>query len=87
MLVLSVLQQRLLQTLQPPKLHTAVLFTPAGQLISAATDTSRPKDDIFLIVSTGVEAWQESKDQDHAMIEIEVQNGCLLIDLLYPTIS
>jgi hypothetical protein len=72
MLVLSALHKLLSQILSLPELHTAVLLTPEGQLISAASDPSRPKDDIRVVVGLCGEVWQETQEQGHGMIDSEV---------------
>jgi hypothetical protein len=73
MLVLSALHKLLSQILSLPDLHTAVLLTPEGQLISAAYDPSRPKDDIRVIVGLCGEIWQETQEQGYGMIDSEVK--------------
>ncbi|KAJ6520250.1 hypothetical protein C8R45DRAFT_54217 [Mycena sanguinolenta] len=71
MLVLSRLQASLAQILAPPALHTAVLLTPAGQLVSFASrfsafaspdgvDAGRTKDEIRVIAGLSGEVWQET---------------------------
>jgi hypothetical protein len=72
MLVLSTLHSLLSQVLDLPHLHTAVLLTPAGQLVSAASDPQRPKDEIRIIVGLAGEVWQETKGQGFGMIDSEV---------------
>ena len=72
MLVLSTLHNLLSQVLSLPCLHTAVLLTPTGQLVSVASDPQRPKDDIRIVVGLAMEVWQETKEQDFGMIESEV---------------
>ncbi|KAJ7269303.1 hypothetical protein B0H12DRAFT_1009438 [Mycena haematopus] len=60
MLVLSRLQASLAQILSPPGLHTAVLLTPAGQLVSYASRAGRTKDEIRVIAGLSGEVWQET---------------------------
>jgi len=72
MLVLSSLHNLLLQVLSLPTLHTAVLFTPEGQLVSYASDPSRPKDEIRVVVGISGEIWQETKQQGIGMVESEL---------------
>lgn len=72
MLVLSTLHNLLSQVLCLPHLHTAVLFTPAGQLVSVATDAARPKDEIRVIVGLAGEVWQETRQQGFGMVDSEV---------------
>ena len=63
MLVLSALQNLLAQVLDPPSLHSAVLFTTAGQLISYAADSLRPKDEIRVVVGIAGEVWLETQGE------------------------
>lgn len=72
MLVLSALHNLLSQVLDLPHLHTAVLLTPSGQLVSAASDPQRPKDEIRIVVGLAGEVWQETKDQGFGMVDSEV---------------
>lgn len=72
MLVLSSLHSLLSQVLFLPHLHTAVLLTPAGQLVSVASDPRRPKDEVRVIVGLAMEVWQETKDQGFGMVDSEV---------------
>jgi hypothetical protein len=72
MLVLSTLHNLLSQVLFLPHLHTAVLLTPAGQLVSVATDPARPKDEIRIIVGLAGEVWQETREQGFGMVDSEV---------------
>jgi len=72
MLVLSTLHNLLSQVLALPSLHTAVLLTPAGQLVSVASDRQRPKDEIRVIVGIAAEVWQETKDQGFGMVDSEL---------------
>ncbi|KAA1471416.1 hypothetical protein DENSPDRAFT_837406 [Dentipellis sp. KUC8613] len=72
MLVLSTLHKLLSKVLSPPQLHTAVLFTPSGQLVSSASSPTRSKDDIRVIVGVGSEVWQEIDAQGMGMAESEL---------------
>ena len=72
MLVLSTLHKLLSQVLVLPDLHTAVLLTPSGHLISVASDPYRPKDDLRVVVGLAGEVWQETKDQGLGMVDSEV---------------
>ncbi|KAF8079047.1 isoprenoid synthase domain-containing protein [Lyophyllum atratum] len=72
MLVLSTLHNLLSQVLSLPQLHTAVLLTPTGQLVSVAADPQRPKDEIRVIVGLAMEIWQETKEQDFSMVDSEL---------------
>ncbi|KAG7099829.1 hypothetical protein E1B28_001637 [Marasmius oreades] len=61
MLVLSTLHTLLSQVITPSTgLHTAILSTPAGQLVCYASDAGRPKDEIRVIVGLSGEVWQET---------------------------
>jgi len=75
MLVLSMLHSILSQVLSPPYLHTAILFTPAGELVSFASEPVRPKDEIRIIVGLCGEVWQETKEQGYGMVDSEVRVG------------
>ena len=72
MLLLSSLHNLLQQVLSLPELHTAVLFTPEGQLVSYASDSSKPKDEIRVLVGVGGEVWQETKQHGIGMVDSEV---------------
>lgn len=72
MLLLSSLHNLLQQVLSLPELHTAVLFTPEGQLVSYASDSSIPKDEIRVLVGVGGEVWQETKQHGIGMVDSEV---------------
>jgi hypothetical protein len=71
MLVLSSLHNLLSQVILLPSLHTAVLFTPEGQLVSYAS--ARPKDEIRVVVGVSGEIWQETKQQGIGMVDSEVR--------------
>lgn len=79
-LVLSTLHNLLAQLLSLPELHTAVLLTPGGQLISAAADPSRPKDEARIVAGVSAEVWQETREQGHGMVDSEV-SVCVLSPL------
>lgn len=75
MIVLPSLRKLLKQSLSPPSVHTAALFTPPGSLISYATQApasparpSRPfgKDDVRLLVGLATEVWAEARAQPPA---------------------
>ena len=72
MLLLSSLHNLLQQVLSLPELHTAVLFTPEGQLVSYASDSSKPKDEIRVFVGVSGEIWQETKQHGIGMVDSEV---------------
>jgi len=72
MLVLPALHNLLSQIVSPDKLHTTVLLTPTGELVSAASKPQRPKDEIRVIVGLSGEVWRETKDQGIGMVDSEV---------------
>ncbi|KAJ7103125.1 hypothetical protein B0H15DRAFT_874520 [Mycena belliarum] len=72
MLVLSRLQDSLSQILEPPELHTVVLLTPSGQLVSFASYPSRSKDEIRVIAGLAGEVWQETLEQGFGIVDSEV---------------
>lgn len=82
MLVLSTLHNLLSQVLCLPYLHTAVLLTPTGQLVSVASDPRRPKDEIRVVVGLAMEVWQETREQDFGMVDSEV-TGALSLHYFY----
>jgi hypothetical protein len=54
-------------------LHTAILMTKNGHLISyASTPVSCPKDKIYLVIGLGIEVWQEEKARGLGVIDSEV---------------
>lgn len=73
MLMLSILHSLLSQVLAPPYLHTAVLFTTSGELVSATSEPLRPKDEIRIVVGLSGEVWQETKEQGYGMVDSEVR--------------
>lgn len=72
MLNLSNLRSLLSQVLSLPALHTVVLFTPEGQLVSFAADVYRSKDNVRVVVGLSSEVWQETKEQGMGMVDSEV---------------
>lgn len=72
MLVLSALHSLLSQVLHAPDLHTAILFSPAGHLVSVATDQYRSRDDIHIVVGLSGEVWQETREQGYGMVDSEL---------------
>ena len=72
--MLSILHSLLSQVLAPPHLHTAVLFTTSGELVSATSEPLRPKDEIRVIVGLSGEVWQETKEQGYGMVDSEVRS-------------
>ena len=74
MLMLSILHSLLSQVLSPPHLHTAILFTTSGELVSATSEPLRPKDEIRIVVGLSGEVWQETKEQGYGMVDSEVRS-------------
>lgn len=72
MLNLSNLRKLLLQVLALPGLHTAVLFTPSGQLVSYVSEPSKPKDHVRVVVGLSTEIWKETKELDMGRVDCEV---------------
>lgn len=72
MLNLPNLRSLLLQVLSLPTLHTAVLFTPEGHLVSYASDPSRSKDEVRVVIGLSGEIWQETREQGIGMVDCEV---------------
>ncbi|KAF9486363.1 hypothetical protein BDN70DRAFT_869872 [Pholiota conissans] len=72
MLMLSMLHNLLSQVLSPPNLHTAVLLTTTGDLVSYASQPSRPKDQVRIIVGLCTEVWQETKEYGCGMVDSEL---------------
>ncbi|KAG6851351.1 hypothetical protein H0H93_005749 [Arthromyces matolae] len=55
------------------QLHTAILLTTTGQLVSFATESGRrPKDEIRMVVGLAMEIWQETQEQEFSMVESEL---------------
>ncbi|EMD42328.1 hypothetical protein CERSUDRAFT_110846 [Gelatoporia subvermispora B] len=72
MLNLPNLRNLLLQVLDLPALHTAVLFTPEGHLVTYASDPTKQKDGVRVIVGLSGEVWQETKEQGIGMVDSEL---------------
>ncbi|KAF5374968.1 hypothetical protein D9758_000504 [Tetrapyrgos nigripes] len=72
MLALSTLHTLLSQVLSLPDLHTAILHTPGGHLVSYASDPSRSKDDIHLVVGVSWRIWQDTQGQGYLTNEGEL---------------
>ncbi|KIM47603.1 hypothetical protein M413DRAFT_439272 [Hebeloma cylindrosporum] len=60
------------KVLSPPHLHTAVLLTTAGELVSFASDPVRPKDEIRIIVGFCGEVWQETREEGYGLVDSEL---------------
>lgn len=75
--MLSALHDVLAQILSFPSLHTAILLTREGQLVSTAHDPSRSKDEIRVVVGLCSDVWKQAGEKDGiAMLDSEV---CALI--------
>ena len=78
MLNLAIFRKLLTQVLSGPEIHTAVLSTLSGSLISYASlnDISSTKKEIRLIVGLSGEIWGETREDpsadDVGMAECEV---------------
>jgi hypothetical protein len=66
------LQSLLTHVLEPPHLHTAILFTPAGELVAFAVGPGRSKDEIRILVGITGEVWRETREQGCGMVESDV---------------
>lgn len=76
MLVLSSLNKLLGQVLSPPGIHTAVLFTTNGELVSfASSNPDYSKDDVLVLVGLGTEIWNETREDGEGMVDIEEVRG------------
>lgn len=82
MLALSTLHTLLAQVLVPPALHSAVLVTQSGALVSFATHHPKLKDHVRVIAGLSSEVWQETRDKDHGMVDSEVTLICIYFMLL-----
>jgi hypothetical protein len=78
MLVLSTLHKVLAQVLSLPDLHTVMLLTTEGQLVSFASDPSRCRDDVLVAVGLSGEVWHETREQRYGMVDSEVSVGRFL---------
>lgn len=82
MLILPGLHNLLSDILSPPTLHTAVLSTPAGQLIAyASADEKRRKEDVRVIIGLGGEGWTELYEEGNGMIECDVSSLSTMVYL------
>ncbi|TBU50022.1 isoprenoid synthase domain-containing protein [Dichomitus squalens] len=77
MLNLPNLRTLLSRVLDLPKLHTVVLFTPEGELVSYVSIPDRPKDRVRVIVGLSTEIWQETREQ--GVGRVDSQLGHLLV--------
>ncbi|TDL26434.1 hypothetical protein BD410DRAFT_783500 [Rickenella mellea] len=72
MLVLASLNKLLSQILSPPDIHSVVLLTPAGSLVSFVTSHARSKDDIRMLAGLSGEIWAETRGEGVGMVESEL---------------
>ena len=72
MLNLANLRTLLSRVLDLPTLHTVVLFTPEGELVSYASGPTMTKDRIRVLVGLSTEIWQETREQNIGMVDSEV---------------
>ncbi|KAF8510424.1 hypothetical protein BU17DRAFT_98142 [Hysterangium stoloniferum] len=79
MLSLPTLRNVLASVTSPPRLHTAILFTPSGNIIAQATNNS--KDNIRILVGVASEIWLEVGSQGIGMVEGEL--GKIIVLPLY----
>ncbi|KAF8578943.1 hypothetical protein K439DRAFT_1638433 [Ramaria rubella] len=83
MLNLTALRKVLTAVLSPPRVHTAILFTPSGDLVAHATNPSaRSKDQLRVLVGLASEVWLEVGDEGIGMAESEL--GKVLVLPLHP---
>ncbi|KAH6916617.1 isoprenoid synthase domain-containing protein [Coprinopsis sp. MPI-PUGE-AT-0042] len=72
MLALSKLNAIVSRVLSNPEVHTAVLLTVSGELVSYAAEPGRSKDEIRVITGLASEVWQETKEQGYGMVDSEM---------------
>lgn len=72
MLNLTNLRTLISRVLAPPNLHTVALFTPEGELVCYASDPSKTKDHVRVIVGLSTETWQETREQHVGRVDSEV---------------
>ncbi|KAH9858287.1 hypothetical protein C2E23DRAFT_174788 [Lenzites betulinus] len=77
MLNLANLRTLLSRVLAPPGLHTVALFTPEGELVCYASDPSKTKDHVRVLVGLSTETWQETREQHIGRVDFE--QGHLLV--------
>jgi len=65
MLNLATLHTYLSQLITPPSVHTALLISPEGALVSYATDPAhpQPKDEVWAVAALAAETWAETRAQ------------------------
>ena len=75
MLVLATFRRLLSQVLtSPDDIHTAVLATPTGNLVSysSLTEVDKTKSEIRTVIGLACEIWGEEGKEDSVMAETEV---------------
>lgn len=83
MLKLSSLHTYLTQVLDPPELHTAILLTPSGELISYASDPPRSKEDIRIAVGVSGDYFAEVEQHGYAELSTAKVVSLRLKDSIY----
>ncbi|KAI0639890.1 isoprenoid synthase domain-containing protein [Trametes polyzona] len=78
MLNLTNLRTLLSRVLAPPSLHTVALFTPEGELVSYASDPSKTKDHVRVLVGLSTETWQETREQHIGRVDSELGHVLVL---------
>lgn len=79
MLALSKLNAIVARVLSNPDVHTVVLLTVAGELVSYASEPGRSKDEIRVITGLASEVWQETKEQGYGMVDSEKYGKILVL--------
>ncbi|KAH6875006.1 hypothetical protein BKA70DRAFT_1128638 [Coprinopsis sp. MPI-PUGE-AT-0042] len=79
MLALSKLNAIVSRVLSNPEVHTAVLLTVSGELVSYAAEPGRSKDEIRVITGLASEVWQETKEQGYGMVDSEKYGKILVL--------
>ncbi|KAF8524377.1 hypothetical protein BU17DRAFT_84987 [Hysterangium stoloniferum] len=73
MLNLTALRKVLFSVISPPRLHTAILFTPSGDLVAhSSSNNTRSKDQLRVLVGVATEIWLETSDEGIGMVESEL---------------
>lgn len=85
MLVLATFRRLLSQVLtSPDDIHTAVLTTPTGNLVSYSSlrEVDKTKSEIRTVIGLACEIWGEDGKEDSVMAETEVSPKRLVFDIL-----
>ena len=83
MLVLSKVSELLSQIVSADEVHTAILLTPNGDLVSFVSHEVKPKDDIRVLCGLCSEIWTETKRDGVGMVDSEVCLVLMSVWLLY----